>query len=280
MALFSDILLTVDYDRTLTDMSGRVPDHNLEAIEYFMDNGGAFTVNTGRSLPQSADILKNVPMNAPFLCYNGGLAIEGEIIIAQYPIDLPLEQTLREVCRAFPDLNVDLHGIHAHVGFQPTGCWETYYAARKCDYFLSGEQREYGPFMKFNVYGELRDDTFYQVFSGTPEEIARIDEAEKWIKKTYGDNIIVFRAGARVLNVHAAGVSKIRAARDLQNRLGRKILVCVGDAENDRPMLEGADYAFSPSDSTMAKYFPNVCPCGEGAIADVIYNKILAILKG
>lgn len=280
MALFSDILLTVDYDRTLTDTDGQVPQRNLEAIRYFMDNGGAFTVNTGRSLPQSAEVLRNVPINAPFLCYNGGLAIDGEEIIFQHPIDLPLEETLREVCGAFPDLNVDLHGVSAHVGFQPTGCWDVYYAARKCDYFLAGEQREYGPFMKFNVYGELRDDTFYQVFSGTPEEIARIDEAEKWIKETYGDKIVVFRAGARVLNIHAAGVSKIRAARDLQNRLGRKILMCVGDAENDRPMLEGADYAFSPSDSTMAKYFLNVCPCGEGAIADVIYNKIPVILKG
>ena len=280
MALFSDILLTVDYDRTLTDTNGQVPQRNLEAIRYFMDNGGAFTVNTGRSLPQSADILRNVPMNAPFLCYNGGLAIDGEKIIFQYPIDLPLEETLQGVCKAFPDLNVDLHGVSAHVGFQPVGCWDTYYAARKCNYFLSGEGKDYGPFLKFNVYGELRDDTFYQVFSGTPEEISQIDEAEKWIKQTYGDKIVVFRAGARVLNIHAAGVSKIRAARDLQERLGRKILVCVGDAENDLPMLEGADYAFSPSDSAMAKRFPNACPCDEGTIADVIYEKIPAILKG
>lgn len=280
MALFSDILLTVDYDRTLTDHDGQVPQRNLEAIRYFMDNGGAFTVNTGRSLPQSAEVLQNVPMNAPFLCYNGGLAIDGKNIIFQHPIDLPLEETLREVCEKFPDLNVDLHGVSAHVGFQPTGCWETYYAARNCDYFLAEEGKEYGPFLKFNVYGELRDDTFYQVFSGTPEEIARINEAKAWMEEKYGDKIIVFHAGGRVLNVHAAGVSKIRAARDLQNRLGRKILVCVGDAENDRPMLEGADYAFCPGDSPMAKYFPNVCFCDDGAIADVIYNKILAILKG
>ena len=85
-------------------------------------------------------------MNAPFLCYNGGLAIEGEKIVAQYPIDLPLEETLREVCAAFPDLNVDLHGVSAHVGFQPTGCWDVYYAARNCNYFLADEGKDYGPF--------------------------------------------------------------------------------------------------------------------------------------
>ena len=131
MALFSDILLTVDYDRTMTDSNGQVPQRNLDAIAYFMENGGAFTVNTGRSLPQSADVLKNVPMNAPFLCYNGGLTIQDGKILAQCPIDLPMDETLQAVCKAFPDLNVDLHGVDAHVGFQPMGCWETYYAARK-----------------------------------------------------------------------------------------------------------------------------------------------------
>lgn len=279
MALFSDILLTVDYDRTMTDRDGQVPQQNLEAIQYFMDNGGAFTVNTGRSLPQSADILKNVPMNAPFLCYNGGLAVQNGEVLFQYPIDLPMEQTLRAVCEAFPDLNVDLHGVDAHVGFQPVGCWETYYAARKCSYYLAGEGKDYGPFMKFNVYGELRDDTFYQVFSGTPEEIARIDEAERWLKDTYGDKLTIFRAGARVLNVHAPCVSKLQAARDLQARLDRKILVCVGDEENDLPMLEGADYSFCPGDGTVADRFPNVCPCAEGAVADVIYEKIPEIVQ-
>ena len=41
--MFSDVLLTVDYDRTLTDPDARIPQRNLEAIRYFMENGGAFT---------------------------------------------------------------------------------------------------------------------------------------------------------------------------------------------------------------------------------------------
>ena len=53
----------------------------------------------------------------------------------------------------------------------------------------------------------------------------------------------------------------------------------MGDANNDIPMLEGADFAFVPSDAILADKFPNVCPCGEGAVADVIYKKIPEILK-
>ena len=90
----------------------------------------------------------------------------------------------------------------------------------------------------------------------------------------------VFRAGARVLNIHAPNVSKLRAARDLQKSLGKKHLICVGDAENDLPMLEGADFSFCPADGVVADRFPNVCNCADGAVADVIYNKIPEILKG
>lgn len=279
MALFSDILLTVDYDHTTTDKNGEIPQRNLEAIQYFMDNGGAFTVNTGRSLPQSTVVLQKVPMNAPFLCYNGGLTVQDGVIVDQFPIDLPMEETIRAVCEAFPDLNVDLHGVDAHVVFQPVGCWEEYYNARQCKYYLAEPGQDHGPFIKFNVYGELRDDSFYQIFHGTPEEIARIDEAAQWIQDAYGDKIMIYRAGARVLNVHAAGVSKLAGARVLQKKLGRKILVCVGDADNDLPMLEGADYSFCPSDGVVADRFPNVCPCGDGAVADVIYNKLPEILE-
>ena len=87
-----------------------------------------------------------------------------------------------------------------------------------------------------------------------------------------------FRACARILDLHAKGCSKLNSARALQARLGRKILVCVGDAENDATMLDGADYAYCPSDGVVADRYENVCPCGEGAVADVIYYKIPGIL--
>ena len=88
----------------------------------------------------------------------------------------------------------------------------------------------------------------------------------------------VYRAAPRIIDVHAKGVSKIAAARQLQQELGKKILVCAGDAENDIPMLEGADYAFCPADGVVANRFPTVCNCTDGAVADVIYKKIPEIL--
>ena len=71
MALFDDVLLTVDYDRTLTGPDSSIPQRNLEAIGYFTENGGAFTVNTGRSTTTMRDLFTKIPVNAPFLLYNG-----------------------------------------------------------------------------------------------------------------------------------------------------------------------------------------------------------------
>ena len=52
--------------------------------------------------------------------------------------------------------------------------------------------------------------------------------------------------------------------------LGKKVLICIGDAENDISMLDAADYAFCPSDGILKDRYPNVCACGDGAIGDVI----------
>ena len=66
--------------------------------------------------------------------------------------------------------------------------------------------------------------------------------------------------------------------RQLLQQLGRKILVCVGDERNDLTMMDAADYAYAPSDAVIAPMYETVCPCGEGAVADVIYKKIPEIL--
>ena len=72
--MFSDILLTVDFDRTLTDCESRIPRRNIEAIEYFIANGGKFTVNTGRSTATFWQYLDTLPVPAPFLLYTGSAA--------------------------------------------------------------------------------------------------------------------------------------------------------------------------------------------------------------
>ena len=276
--MFSEVLLTVDFDRTLTGMDGKIPERNLEAIRYFMENGGTFTVNTGRST-NTMKAHMDVPVNAPLLLYNGSAAWENGALINCREIDLPVWETLDKVHALFPDVTIEVQAVDTHYFIYYTPGAVSYYENMGWDYKIAEYGQDMGPFLKFTLFADSCTNTVSGLYMGTQEEFAYFDRIEETLKQLYGDKIDVFRAASKLVDIHAKGVSKLRCARDLQAQLGKRILVCVGDAENDLTMLEGADYAFCPSDGVVADRFQNVCSCDEGAVADVIYKKIPEILQ-
>lgn len=278
--MFSDVLLTVDFDRTLTGPDGKIPTRNLEAIRYFMENGGAFTVNTGRSVNTFKAHMDEVPVNAPLLLYNGSAMWEQGKLINCHEIDLPMWETLDWVKKTFPDVTLEVQAADTHYFIHHRPGAVSYYNTMGWDYKIARHGQDLGPFLKFSIFGNSSTDTVAGFFQGTKEEFDYFRHIKQTIDARYGDKVDTFLATPKILDVQPKGVSKIRAARELQKKLGKKILVCVGDAENDLGMLRGADYAFCPADGVVADRFPNVCPCGEGAVADVIYKKIPEILQG
>lgn len=278
---FSDILLTVDYDRTLTAMDSTIPARNLEAIRYFMENGGAFTVNTGRSIPMAQGFMDKVEVNAPFLLYNGSAAYDhtAKALTFAHEIQLDPWDVVAKCQALFPGLTVEVQGLDAHYRFTENPAWDAFCDHQPCARAFARPGDDLGPFLKFTLYGEIRDVTVASFFDCLPGEQEYLDQVDAKLKEVFGSHCEVFRSAPRIFDIHAKGVSKARSARQLQHALGRKILVCVGDAQNDLPMLEDADFAFVPADGIIASQFPNVCPCGGGAVADVIYEKIPEILK-
>ena len=104
--------------------------------------------------------------------------------------------------------------------------------------------------------------------------LLQVNAYDTWYYETYLKSFLP----PRIIDCHAPGVSQGNAARLLQQKLGKKTLVCVGDEQNDLTMLDMADYSFVPADSPLAGRYETVCPCGDGAVADVIYEKIPIIL--
>ena len=281
MGKFSDILLTVDFDRTLTAPDSTIPKRNLEAIEYFMAEGGAFTVNTGRSVPMYSSLLDAVPVNAPLLLYNGSAAYDRDRKEFAFAAEIGLDmvETLKKTMELFPECAVELQGMAHHYLFRPNEMWEKYNRHNGCPYAFCDVEEAPGPFLKFTLYGEIRDVTVADLYNGTAEEFAAMDAVQARLEEVFGDQCAVFRAANRIIDVHAKGVSKAVAARRLQKELGRKYLVCVGDGENDVLMLREADFAYCPGDAIIRDRFETVCNCAEGAVADVIYKKFPEIFR-
>lgn len=278
MAIFDDILLTVDYDRTMTGPDSVVPQRNREAIKWFTDRGGSFTVNTGRGTNTLRSHLNDLQNNVPLLLYNGSMWYENGTLTNCKLISLPLWETVTAVAEAFPEMNVEIQGIDDHFLIDPQPEFLQLYRRMGWHYTLAQTGMDTGPFIKFAIYGTAHDGTLSDMFSGTTEELDRFAQLQQFIASRWGEQVDTFLAAPRILDVHAKGVSKGNAARELKERLGKKILVCVGDAENDIAMLDGADYAFCPADAVVADRYQTVCNCADGAVADVIYKKIPQIL--
>ena len=116
--MFSDVLLAVDFDRTLTAQDATVPARNVEAIRYFMENGGAFTVNTGRSAAMFKRIMPEVGANVPYLLWGGSAAYDhrtGEVTDVNV-IDLDLDATMEQVVAAAKAAH-----IHSYISRLPEG---------------------------------------------------------------------------------------------------------------------------------------------------------------
>ncbi len=278
MALFDDVLLAVDYDRTLTGPDSVVPQRNWEAIQYFVENGGTFTMNTGRSTTTMRDLLYTLPNNAPLLLYNGSAAWDKDHLIDLKIIDLPLWEVLDAVGAAFPEMNLEIQAVDNHYLLNPREEFVALYDKMHWGWAEAEHGKDYGPFIKFASYGPVRKPYMSNMYECSDADQARFDELDAFIRQHWGDKVEVFRAAPRIIDVHAKGVSKGAAAVELKKKLGKKILVCVGDADNDITMLDAADYAFCPADGVVAARYETVCNCGDGAVADVIYKKIPEIL--
>ncbi len=278
---FTDILLAVDYDRTLTAPDSTIPKRNIEAIEYFIAHGGAFTINTGRSIPMANAFLGKVPLSAPLILYNGSGAYDAQkgVFTKTYEIDLDGDALTAHLQQLFPHLLVEIQAVDAHYLLEENRDWELFSDHGGCRWGYGKPSQIPGPFLKVSLYGDCSGHSVASMYDATEAEMQEMLAAIDTVRALYGDQVEVFHPCAKIVDIHAKGVNKLRAARDLQKAMGKKWLVCVGDAENDAAMLEGADFAFCPADGVVADRFPNVCICAEGAVADVIYHKLPQILE-
>ncbi len=276
MADYRDVLLTSDHDRTLTAPNSTIPQRNLEAIRYFMECGGTFTVNTGRTLPSYKEAMNTVPVNAPFLLYNGAAAYDKkeEQFAFLHEFDMDWAETLHKIREQFPSVWVEFQGQNAHYLFREHPIWEKFCENNNIPWKYALPTDNLGPFLKFCVYARISEADVDHLFQDEPDEIAMMDKVEQWLKQEMGDKCTITRSANLYIDIQPAGVSKGKSSAELKEQLGKKILVCIGDAENDFSMLDAADYAFCPSDSAIKDRYNNVCACAEGSVADLIYNVI------
>ena len=271
---FSDVLLAVDFDRTLTDSRSRIPQNNLDAIRSFTARGGTFTVATGRSVPMFRPYHAAVPVNAPFILYNGAATYDYETETLSDTVPIPDgEHIIRSLLQTYPDLITEIQGVDYHYLFGDCPMRDEYYRRNNAAATHIDTDHLPTPLLKFAMYGTFTAPTVASFFEDAPDEVPRIDNVTDELRRVYAGKLVIDRAAPRIIDMQEHTVNKGSAARRLADRLGKKILVCAGDALNDVSMLRQADLAYVPCDCepAVAKMgFQTLCRCDDGAIADLI----------
>lgn len=272
MGKFSNVFFASDYDHTLTGQDNVLRERNVEAIEYFISEGGRFTVASGRSIPLFRRRAALVPVNAPCILYNGGACYDYKDGTLYYAHPLPdfAMGIVREAQRLDPSLCIEIQGVENHYVFGRNPIRDAFLKGEGFTPVLVNDDVP-KPWIKIAICAGLASASPVPVF--TPEDAARFAEVERGLDAFCAGRCYVTRSMPYILEIGNPDCSKGGAARALADRYGRSILACAGDAPNDISMLDAADYAFVPSDCDPVlrdRPYRTTVSCDDGAVAAAI----------
>ena len=273
MQKFKNVLLASDFDNTLVYTQGAlergedIPPmsaRNRAAVEYFMKNGGYFTVSTGRALPAFAPFAPALPLNAPCVIGNGAAIYD--FAKNEY------------VETAFLDAAIYDH-VEVLLARFPTLCFEVYHDDRRIhvlhpnEFSRNHEHLTRTGTMEVQSFREVDLPIIKLLFE---EEKPLLDEVYRFIRsQSWSECYELIFSSDHLLELTRRGATKGGMILKLAKLLGvaRKDIYCVGDHNNDIPMLEISAIGFAPENATDAVKASGahiVCHCRDGALADVV----------
>ena len=95
MGKYDGVLICSDLDGTICNSKGEISKENIDAINYFIENGGRFSLSTGRS-PQY--VKKLIYCNAPVIALNGAMIYDilNEKMLYHNPMDFDKISSIKE----------------------------------------------------------------------------------------------------------------------------------------------------------------------------------------
>ena len=270
MKKFENVIIASDIDGTYLWKFNYVSPRNLEALEYFKEEGGKFVFSSGRN---QYDLMKIIPdiehvVNAPCVLCNGSFLYDvqtGEILEPSYMDPDEARRILEYVWNEVdPDAGWRASGVEG-------------YTAIESDITIRADLNSAGHSSKTKFYTLdtlVTDHLFKAVFVQSADRIKNIYEhvKGKFPKLTFTTSCDT------LLEMNPVGISKATALERLRELCNEKygvnhVLCCMGDYFNDEEMLKAADISVCPENAheRIKKICTKtVCHCKDGALADCI----------
>ncbi len=265
---FSGMILVTDLDGTFLGADGQVPERNLQALEKFQQEGGLFTISTGRMM---IDLLRAVPnaealCNAPLITCNGAMLfdIHNRKIIAEHPLNgEDVMELMRYVRTHFPQVGVR---IATNRGALTDGVGAV--IMRDIQHYREGEVR----ILPYEEWSQAdASEKWYKLV--IREEKAILDEVRDAVRTAFAGRFTFADSAPTFFELNAPDCSKAYAVRFLRHRYPGARIICCGDYGNDLSMLAAADLSVCPSNATdEVKREAHYCLCHhtEGLLGDLL----------
>lgn len=259
MGIFDGILICSDWDGTLA-VGSHVPENNINSIRRFQNEGGKFTVCTGRFYPYIDGFSDKVKPNTHLISLNGACIVDENSREKLYEGFLPkgaleLVEEALAINSSFVQIYFFIEGV---------------------DEALTLSVKDY-----FEAKNEILGKRLYKIVlvaSSAEDAIFMRD----YVNAAANDLIISMRSWHTGVEILSTECTKGSAVLRLKEMIGAKTLVCVGDFENDASMLSVADvsYAVEGAIDVAALAADKVCARVEhGAVASVIDDLERTILS-
>lgn len=273
MKKFDGVLLVSDFDNTIVDTmssfrgGAEMPEpsaRTLEALDYFMKNGGCFTVATGRALASFAKLAGKVPMNVPSVLCNGAALYDfaAEKYLDTNFLDGEAHQRVQEVLDRYPAVAVEAY----HIG-------NTIHAVHPNEITRHHEHITHVAVTEAASLLDVPAPLGKLMFEGVHEDLAAIKtymESQPW-----ADTYELIFSDPELLEMTARGANKGGMVRRLAERLGISMehVYCAGDEANDLSMLRVAAEGFAPANCSAA-----VRGSGATIVSDAAHDTLADVI--
>lgn len=268
MGIFDGCVLACDIDGTLIS-NGYINPRNVEKIEFFMREGGFFSISTGRSVGAISSVTNKLKRISPSIVFNGCMIYDYEQNKPLYEVCVPDSDKfiVKKILDSGYNFGVEIHSGHNVYTLKETTETDDHQKYESLETVIrSFEQVK--DFKWNKILFTLDSEQDYEVIEGLVSCEKHNSKFVKTCAEIYGTKRNYFEQVP-------LGVSKASALDELCKllKIKKNGVFAMGDYFNDIEMLEKADISAVPSGSpeqlkSVADFVAGSCE--DGAVADFI----------
>ncbi len=265
----SKVLLITDMDGTFLPSSKIPSPKSVAAIRRFQQQGGKFSIATGRAIQAANQYFDSFSVNCPIIMCNGGMVYDLNGKRQIYDVFVPdsTRDIVKQLLKDNPDVGCEVLTLDNVYVPQMTPMEAQHNVICKVDPVIC-------------AVDDIPDNWYKVLFAIEPEKMDRLMgyvEAKGW------SGVDFVRSSKEYYEILPLNISKGTALEKMRDICGMEdyTFVAMGDYNNDIEMLRAADFAICPSNAV--DDVKEVCDlvldfsCEEDAVAhavEYIYSRL------